>query len=133
MDVSDRDAILQKIAEAEKKPATGAGFLLGRPAAAAWLFGTRLLCTRDKKLFQPGVHPLPGATAGSVALGDTTKTSDIDLLARFDGSATLGPFFGLKLFLEETARQLARAGPRRPSRRMRTTDGTAAPESASNA
>ena len=36
---------------------------------------------------------------GSVARGDATETSDIDLLVSFDGRATFDRFMDLKLFL----------------------------------
>lgn len=38
---------------------------------------------------------------GSVARGDATETSDIDLLVSFDGRATFDRFMDLKLFLED--------------------------------
>ena len=38
---------------------------------------------------------------GSVARGDSTEDSDIDLLVRFDGSASFDRYMDLKLFLED--------------------------------
>ena len=38
---------------------------------------------------------------GSVARGDATETSDIDLLVSFDGRATFDRYMDLKLFLED--------------------------------
>ena len=38
---------------------------------------------------------------GSVARGDATEASDIDLLVRFDGRATFDRYMDLKLFLED--------------------------------
>jgi len=38
---------------------------------------------------------------GSVARGDSTEDSDIDLLVRFDGRANFDRYMDLKLFLED--------------------------------
>ena len=38
---------------------------------------------------------------GSVARGDSTDDSDIDLLVRFDGRASFDRYMDLKLFLED--------------------------------
>ena len=38
---------------------------------------------------------------GSVARGDSTEDSDIDLLVRFDGHADFDRYMDLKLFLED--------------------------------
>jgi len=38
---------------------------------------------------------------GSVARGDSTENSDIDLLVRFDGRASFDRYMDLKLFLED--------------------------------
>ena len=38
---------------------------------------------------------------GSVARGDSTDDSDIDLLVRFDGQASFDRYMDLKLFLED--------------------------------
>lgn len=38
---------------------------------------------------------------GSVARGDSTEDSDIDLLVRFDGCASFDRYMDLKLFLED--------------------------------
>jgi hypothetical protein len=37
----------------------------------------------------------------TVARGDSTETSDIDLLVRFEGRATFDRYMDLKLFLED--------------------------------
>ncbi len=46
-----------------------------------------------------GVREL--AVFGSVARGEATSSSDIDLLVDFDGPATFDGYMGLKLFLED--------------------------------
>ena len=38
---------------------------------------------------------------GSMARGDSTEDSDIDLLVRFDGRASFDRYMDLKLFLED--------------------------------
>ena len=38
---------------------------------------------------------------GSVARGDATASSDVDLLVRFNGPATFDRYMDLKLFLED--------------------------------
>ena len=47
-----------------------------------------------------GVREL--ALFGSVARGEATATSDLDVLVDFDGPATFDRFMGLKIFLEDT-------------------------------
>jgi predicted nucleotidyltransferase len=47
-----------------------------------------------------GVRDL--AVFGSVARGEATATSDLDVLVDFDGPATFDGFMGLKFFLEDT-------------------------------
>ncbi len=47
-----------------------------------------------------GVREL--AVFGSVARGEATAASDIDVLVDFDGPATFDRFMGLKLLLEDT-------------------------------
>ena len=51
------------------------------------------------RLTELGVSSL--SLFGSVARGDSTETSDIDLLVRFDGRATFDRYMDLKLFLED--------------------------------
>ena len=51
------------------------------------------------RLTELGVSSL--SLFGSVAPGDSTETSDIDLLVRFDGRATFDRYMDLKLFLED--------------------------------
>ena len=41
------------------------------------------------------------AVFGSVARGDATESSDVDVLVDFEGPATFDAFMGLKLFLED--------------------------------
>jgi predicted nucleotidyltransferase len=41
------------------------------------------------------------AVFGSVARGEATSASDLDLLVDFEGAATFDAFMGLKLFLED--------------------------------
>ena len=50
------------------------------------------------RLTELGVSSL--SLFGSAARSDSTETSDIDLLVRFDGRATFDRYVGLKLFLE---------------------------------
>jgi uncharacterized protein len=47
-----------------------------------------------------GVREL--AVFGSVARGEATAASDLDVLVDFDGPATFDRFMGLKVFLEDT-------------------------------
>jgi predicted nucleotidyltransferase len=47
-----------------------------------------------------GVRDL--AVFGSVARGEASATSDLDVLVDFDGPATFDGFMGLKFFLEDT-------------------------------
>jgi predicted nucleotidyltransferase len=42
------------------------------------------------------------AVFGSVARGQATDSSDLDLLVDFEGPATFDAFMGLKLFLEDS-------------------------------
>ena len=51
------------------------------------------------RLTELGVASLP--LFGSLARGDSTKDSDIDLLVRFDGRASFDRYMDLKLFLED--------------------------------
>ena len=51
------------------------------------------------RLTELGVSSL--SLFGSVVRGDSTETSDIDLLVRFDGRATFDRYMDLKLFLED--------------------------------
>ena len=51
------------------------------------------------RLTELGVSSL--SLFGSVARGDSTETSDIDLLVRFEGRATFDRYMDLKLFLED--------------------------------
>ena len=51
------------------------------------------------RLTQLGVASL--SLFGSVARGDSTEDSDIDLLVRFDGRASFDRYMDLKLFLED--------------------------------
>jgi len=39
---------------------------------------------------------------GSVARGEATEASDVDILVGFEGPATYDRYFGLKFFLEDT-------------------------------
>ena len=50
------------------------------------------------RLTELGVASL--SVFGSVARGDSTEDSDIDLLVRFDGRANFDRYMDLKLFLE---------------------------------
>ncbi len=51
------------------------------------------------RLAELGVSSL--SLFGSVARGDATEASDIDLLVRFEGRATFDRYMDLKLFLED--------------------------------
>ena len=51
------------------------------------------------RLAELGVSSL--SLFGSVARGDATEASDIDLLVSFDGRATYDRYMDLKLFLED--------------------------------
>jgi predicted nucleotidyltransferase len=59
----------------------------------------RRIQARRARLAQFGVASL--SLFGSVARGDATADSDVDLLVRFDGPATFDRFMELKLFLED--------------------------------
>jgi predicted nucleotidyltransferase len=58
----------------------------------------RIRAHRDR-LAELGVSSL--SLFGSVARGDATEASDIDLLVRFYGRATFDRYMDLKLFLED--------------------------------
>jgi len=51
------------------------------------------------RLAELGVSSL--SLFGSVARGDATEASDVDLLVRFEGRATFDRYMDLKLFLED--------------------------------
>ena len=58
----------------------------------------RIRAHRDR-LTELGVSSL--SLFGSVARGEATEASDVDLLVRFEGRATFDRYMDLKLFLED--------------------------------
>ena len=55
--------------------------------------------SNQARLTELGVASL--SLFGSVAHGDSTENSDVDLLVRFDGRANFDRYMDLKLFLED--------------------------------
>ena len=58
-----------------------------------------LLANHRDTLTRFGVSSL--AVFGSVARGESTPESDVDILVEFEGHATFDRYMGLKFFLEE--------------------------------
>lgn len=59
-----------------------------------------LLASRKAELVrQFGVRRL--ALFGSVARGENSPASDVDVLVEFDGAATSGRYFGLQFYIED--------------------------------
>ncbi|CAN7622777.1 nucleotidyltransferase family protein [Pseudorhodoferax sp. LjRoot39] len=60
-----------------------------------------LLLAQHKRVMADRFGVLDLALFGSVARGQASERSDVDLLVRFDGPATSERYFGLMFYLED--------------------------------